>query len=30
MNTQTLNAQQLKAHWDNDARWTGITRAYSA
>ncbi|HWR96028.1 MAG TPA: isocitrate lyase, partial [Arenimonas sp.] len=30
MNTQTLNAQQLKAHWDNDARWTGITRGYSA
>jgi isocitrate lyase len=30
MNTQTLNAQQLKQHWQADARWTGITRGYSA
>ena len=30
MNTQTLNAEQLKTHWDSDARWTGITRGYSA
>lgn len=30
MNTQNLNAQQLQQHWDNEARWTGITRGYSA
>jgi len=30
MNTQTLNAQQLKSHWDSDSRWSGITRGYSA
>ncbi|WP_297802512.1 isocitrate lyase [Arenimonas sp. GDDSR-1] len=30
MNTQTLNAEQLKQHWQTDARWTGITRGYSA
>lgn len=30
MNTQTLNAQQLKQHWQTDARWAGITRGYSA
>jgi len=30
MNTQTLNAQQLKFHWDSDSRWSGITRGYSA
>ncbi|MBP6299782.1 MAG: isocitrate lyase [Arenimonas sp.] len=30
MNTQNLNAQQLQQHWDNEARWTGIKRGYSA
>ncbi len=30
MNTQTLNAQQLQQHWQNEERWTGITRGYSA
>jgi len=30
MNTQTLNAQQLKSHWDSDSRWSGITRGYTA
>jgi isocitrate lyase len=30
MNTQKLNAQQLQQHWDNEARWTGIKRGYSA
>lgn len=30
MNTQNLNAQQLQLHWDNEARWTGIKRGYSA
>ena len=30
MNTQILNAEQLKQHWQTDARWAGITRGYSA
>ena len=30
MNTQTLNAQQLKQHWQTDPRWAGIRRGYSA
>ena len=30
MNTQTLTAEQLEQHWQRDARWTGITRGYSA
>jgi isocitrate lyase len=30
MNTQKLDAQQLQQHWDNEARWSGIKRGYSA
>ncbi|MEY2866562.1 MAG: hypothetical protein RIQ43_588, partial [Pseudomonadota bacterium] len=30
MNTQTLSTEQLKQHWQTDARWAGITRGYSA
>ena len=30
MNTQKLNAQQLQQHWDNEERWSGIKRGYSA
>ena len=30
MNTQKLNAQQLQQHWDNEARWSGIKRGYTA
>jgi isocitrate lyase len=30
MNTQLLNAEQLQQQWNEDARWTGITRGYSA
>jgi isocitrate lyase len=30
MNTQTLNTEQLKQHWQTDTRWAGITRGYSA
>jgi isocitrate lyase len=30
MNTQHLNAQELQKHWDNEARWSGIKRGYSA
>jgi isocitrate lyase len=30
MNTQTLNAEQLKSHWQTDPRWANITRGYSA
>jgi len=30
MNIQTLSTEQLKQHWQTDARWAGITRGYSA
>ncbi|GAB3003372.1 isocitrate lyase [Arenimonas maotaiensis] len=30
MNTQTLSTEQLEQHWRTDARWTGITRGYTA
>jgi isocitrate lyase len=30
MNTQLLNAEQLQQHWNEESRWTGITRGYSA
>ena len=30
MNTQTFSTEQLKQHWQTDARWAGITRGYSA
>jgi isocitrate lyase len=30
MNTQTFSTEQLKQHWQTDARWVGITRGYSA
>ena len=30
MNTQTLSTEQLKQHWQTEARWAGITRGYSA
>ncbi len=30
MNTQLLNAEQLQQHWNDESRWTGITRGYTA
>ncbi len=30
MNTQLLNAEQLQQYWNDESRWTGITRGYTA
>src|SRR5688500_17853765 len=30
MRTTLLSSEQLKLDWDNNPRWTGVTRSYSA